>query len=66
MVTALHFVDREGFVIERILGLEHVTDTISLLLSHFFLDIGSVCQTCVDKNMIKLVICKENSTVSKV
>ena len=32
MAIALRFVDREGFVIERILGLEHVTDTISLSL----------------------------------
>jgi len=32
MVVALHFVDKEGSVIERIIWIEHVADTNSLSL----------------------------------
>jgi len=71
-------VDKEKFVIERIIKVNHVDTSFYLLkqlLSHFSLYMSSVCQACEDKvilnmqgefNDLKSLILKENESASYV
>ena len=58
MAVAIRYVDIKGHVIERILGIKHVTNTSALTWKIYFVDMDWIFLDCVDKVMMELVIWK--------
>ena len=62
------FVDREGSIMECIIGVEHVANTSSLSLKAAIKSLFSrygLNMSCVNKIMMEQVICEENSMNQK-
>ena len=65
MVVCLQYVNRKGYVMERFLGLVHVSNTSALslklalesILATYNLSLARIC----GQGMMELVICKGNS-----
>ena len=70
MVVALHSVDKEGSVIERIIGVEHIADSSSLSLKAaielLFLRYGLIMSSLQGQDYDGASNMKENSIVSKI